>query len=53
MLTRQFTRQISLKEYESLTGQKENFLDFVKKSPLKGTALNIKRDKSTARDVDL
>ncbi len=44
---------ISMEKYRELTGQNENIVSFLRNSPLYGLALNIKRDKSSMRDVDL
>jgi antitoxin Phd len=44
---------ISVDEYEALTKAKINFFDFMQSSPLRGIDLNIARDQSTDRDVDL
>ena len=42
---------ISQTEYDKLVHPKESFVQFMKKSPLKG--LNLRRDKSKNRDVEL
>lgn len=44
---------ISVSEYEALTRTKTNFAEFMKNSPLYGLDLQIQRNKSTDRDVDL
>jgi prevent-host-death family protein len=44
---------LSRKEYERLTGQKPDFLTFIASSPIKGTDLNLERDKSPPRNIDL
>lgn len=45
---------LSQREYERLTKKpKESFVDFMLKSPLRGSGLKIKRDKSLCRDIDL
>ena len=44
---------LSCTDYEHLTREKPPFLVFMQQSPLKGSRLNIKRDKSTTRDVAL
>lgn len=44
---------LSKKEYDKLIGKKQNFLAFMQNSPLKGIDLDLKRDKSKARKVDL
>lgn len=33
--------------------EKENFVDFLNKSPCKGISLDLKRDKSIGREIDL
>ena len=40
-------------DYLKLTTPPERFVDFVRRSPLKGAALKLERDKSSARDVEL
>jgi antitoxin Phd len=44
---------ISKKDYDRLTKPGISFIEFMRKSPLVGLNLNIKRDKSSTRDVDL
>jgi prevent-host-death family protein len=44
---------LAREEYEKLIGKKPDFLTFIASSPLKGTDLDIQRDKSLTRDVDL
>jgi antitoxin Phd len=44
---------LSEKEYKKLTQPKQTFLEFLEKSPLKGIELNVKKDKSLSRDIDL
>lgn len=44
---------ISIEKYEQLIGKKENLVSFLKKSPLANTDLEIARDKSGTREVDL
>jgi len=44
---------ISIEEYELLIGKKPSFLDFINQSPLKGLDLDIERDQSLGRDIDL
>lgn len=44
---------ISAAAYAELTQPKMNFFSFMQKSPLKGLDLNITRDKSTDRDIDI
>ena len=44
---------ISMKKYDELTRNKENLVSFLRNSPLKGLNLEINRDKSLSREVDL
>jgi prevent-host-death family protein len=44
---------ISQKEYKALTTPSISIVDFFRKSPLVGLHLNLTRDKSTNRDIDL
>ena len=44
---------LSKVEYDALRGKKKNFLDFMHSSPLKGLDLNLNRDKSPVRKVEL
>ena len=45
---------ISKNDYEKLTKKKKsNFVNFMKNSPLKGLELNLERNKSKSRDVEL
>lgn len=44
---------ISRRDYEKLLGDKENLWDFLQASPLKGIMLNLERDKSLPRNVEL
>jgi prevent-host-death family protein len=44
---------LSSKDYEKLLGKKENLWEFLRASPLKGIDLDIERDKSLPRDVDV
>lgn len=44
---------LSKKEYDRLLGKKINFLEFVNSSPFKGLNLDIERDRSTDRDIEL
>ena len=44
---------ISMEKYREFTGQNENIVSFFQHSPLYGLDLNIERDKSSMRDVDL
>lgn len=40
-------------DYDKLIADKPRFVDFLGNSPLKGISLNVRRDKSTARDIKL
>jgi antitoxin Phd len=44
---------IAHQEYLRLTRPPTRFVDFIRASPLKGAKLNLTRDRSPARDVDL
>lgn len=44
---------ISQKEYIALITPCESLVAFFQNSPLKGVRLNVKRNKSFARDIDL
>lgn len=44
---------ISIEEYRKMQRPKESLVDFFQNSPLKNTDLNLERDKSTAREIDL
>jgi prevent-host-death family protein len=44
---------LSATEYKKLTTKNESLVTFLKKSPLANTELNLKRDKSRDRDVEL
>jgi antitoxin Phd len=44
---------ISKAEFDSLVKPKPSFVDFMRKSPLAGVKLNLKRNKSLPRDIDL
>ena len=44
---------LSKKDYDFLSGKKPSFLDLMFSSPLKGFTLDIKRDKSLSRNIDL
>jgi antitoxin Phd len=44
---------LSLEQYEKLLGKKENIVSFFQKSPLYGLDLDLERDKSGSREVDL
>lgn len=44
---------LSQKEYDQLKNPKPTLIMFLRRSPLMGVNLNIKRDKSTDRNTDL
>jgi prevent-host-death family protein len=44
---------LSKKEYESLIKKKPNLVDFISNSPLKGIELDLTRDNSSPRKIDL
>ncbi len=44
---------LSVKEYEKLKGQEPDLIEFLLRSPLKGVELDIERDRSAARNIDL
>lgn len=44
---------ISKTDYEKLTRKKSGFMDFMRNSPLKGLELNLERNKSKSRDIEL
>ncbi len=44
---------ISKKEFDKLTKPKSSLVDFLRHSPLKGLKLNLKRDKSSNREIEL
>ena len=44
---------LSWDDYQRLTKPSESFADFISKSPLKGVELEVERDKSKTRDIDL
>jgi len=44
---------LSRADYDRLTKEKPSFVEFMKKSPLKGTTVKISRDKSITREVSL
>jgi antitoxin Phd len=44
---------VSHKDYERLRSRKPRFVEFMKSSPLAGLELELSRDKSPAREVDL
>jgi prevent-host-death family protein len=44
---------LSTEEYERLRAPKPSLVAFLRNSPLKGIELDIERDRSPARDIDL
>lgn len=44
---------LSINDYEMLVRKKQSFLQLMRKSPLVGVKLDISRNKSSSRDVDL
>ena len=44
---------LSFEDYLKLIGKKLHFVDYMKKSPMKGISLNLERDRSPARDSEL
>lgn len=44
---------LSKKEYDLLSGKKSSFIDFMINSPLKGLDLDLKRDVSLPREINL
>lgn len=44
---------ISMEKYKELIGQKEDVVSFFKNSPLYGIDLDLNRDKSNIREIDL
>ena len=44
---------LSVEDYQKITKPKSNLLNFLKSSPLSGTSLDIQRDKSTSREIEL
>ena len=44
---------LSAEAYHKLVGDKPSFLQFINHSPVKGMELHLRRDRSTARRVDL
>jgi len=44
---------ISREDYDRLKGQKPSLAAFLRDSPLAGVDLDIERDRSTPRDIDL
>ena len=44
---------VSREEFEKMKGTKPSLVTFLKASPLKGVDLNLERDKSLTREIDL
>jgi prevent-host-death family protein len=44
---------ISKRDYEKLFNKKANFIEFMNSSPLKGITLDLTRDNSVGRDIEL
>jgi len=44
---------VSQEEYERLKGKKPSLVEFMRSSPLAGVDLEIERDRSPDRDIDL
>ena len=44
---------LSMKDYRKLSKPKENFYTFLRNSPLRGIKLDLTRDKSLARHIEL
>jgi prevent-host-death family protein len=44
---------LSSEDYERLRGPKPPLVDFLRASPLAGTELDLERDRSAGRDIDL
>lgn len=44
---------LDVKAYEKLLGQQENLVSFLRRSPLCGLDLKLKRDHSGMRDIEL
>ncbi|MBU0679193.1 MAG: type II toxin-antitoxin system Phd/YefM family antitoxin [Verrucomicrobia bacterium] len=44
---------LSIGEYEKLVKPKESLREFLRRSPLSGTALDLKRDQSAGREAGL
>jgi len=42
---------ISSEDFRSLTAERESLVDFFRRSPLSGEAIDLSRDKSPIRDV--
>jgi len=44
---------LSVEDYQKITKPKSNLLNFLQSSPLSGNSLDIQRDKSTSREIEL
>ena len=44
---------LSVEDYQKITKPKSNLLNFLQSSPLSGASLDIQRDKSTSREIEL
>jgi prevent-host-death family protein len=44
---------IAQRDYQRLRRGSGSFVDFIRRSPLRGAALDVTRDRSLPRDVDL
>ena len=44
---------LSIEEYRKLAAPQDTLVEFFQRSPLRGVDLNIERDQSWGRDVDL
>ena len=44
---------VAIKDYRKSVAHEGNLVDFLMRSPLHGSELEIERDKDTGRDVDL
>ena len=44
---------LSVEEYKKIVKPKSNLFQFIQASPLSKTLINIERDKSVARDIEL
>ena len=44
---------ISTRDYERMKGRRESFVQFMRRSPLYGLKLNLRRIQTLTRDVDL
>jgi len=44
---------LNMETYEKLVGKKKDFVAFLRNSPLCGVNLDLSRDSSPARDIDL